>query len=64
MALLMLTMYYWLFSNGTLYSYDPQKNILDSINICKPAEKGYYRQELIKGSDYPTVLIKTLQLSG
>jgi len=49
---------YWLFSNGTLYSYDPQKNILDSITICKPASKGYYPEELIKGSDYPTVLHK------
>jgi len=48
----------WLFSNGTLYSYDPQKNILDSITICKPADKKYYPEELIKGSDYPTVLHK------
>ncbi|HEV8284525.1 MAG TPA: ATP-binding protein [Chitinophagaceae bacterium] len=49
---------YWLFSNGTLYSYDPKINILDSITICKPASKGYYPEELIKGSDYPTVLHK------
>ncbi len=49
---------YWLFSNGALYSYDPQKNILDSIYICEPAEKGSYTLEMIKGYDYPTVLHK------
>jgi len=49
---------YWLFSNGTLYSYDPQKNILDSIYICRPHEKGAYNLELIKRYDYPTVLNK------
>ena len=49
----------WLFSNGTLYSYDPQKNIFDSIYICKPAEKGSYALEMIKGYDYPTVLHKS-----
>ena len=49
---------YWLFSNGNLYSYDPQKNILDSIYICRPSEKKSYPLELIKGYDYPTVLHK------
>ena len=48
----------WLFSNGSLYSYDPQKDILDSIFISKPADKGSYTLELIKGYDYPTVLHK------
>jgi len=49
---------YWLFSNGFLYSYEPGKNKLDSIYICKPAEKRSYPRELIKGYDYPTVLHK------
>jgi two-component sensor histidine kinase len=49
---------FWLFSNGSLYSYDPQKNFLDSIYVCKPAEKGSYTLEMIKGYDYPTVLHK------
>jgi two-component sensor histidine kinase len=49
---------YWLFSNGTLYSYDPIKDHLDSVYICKPAEKGGYAYELVKGYDYPTVLHK------
>ena len=49
----------WLFSNGALYSYDPQKDILDSIYISKPADKGSYTLELIKGYDYPTVLHKS-----
>ena len=49
---------YWLFSNGYLYSYEPGKNSLDSLYICKPDEKGEYKIELIKGYDYPTVLHK------
>ena len=48
----------WLYSNGFLYSYNPQKKILDSIFICEPSSKGSYPQELIKGYDYPTVLNK------
>ncbi len=47
---------YWLFSNGFLYSYEPNKNILDSIFICKPAAKGSNVENLIKGYDYPAVL--------
>jgi two-component sensor histidine kinase len=49
---------YWLFSNGFLYSYDPKRDILDSIFICKPAAKRAYPLELVKGFDYPTVLHK------
>jgi len=49
---------YWLFSNGSLYSYDPQKDFLDSISICEPYAKGSYELELIKGFDYPTALHK------
>lgn len=47
----------WLFSNGYLYSYNPQNNLLDSIFICKPGSKGKYTNR-IKGYDYPTVLHK------
>lgn len=50
---------YWLFSNGTLYSYDPKKNILDSIYICKPREKKSHPANLIKGYDFPTLLHKS-----
>ncbi|HEV8273110.1 MAG TPA: ATP-binding protein [Chitinophagaceae bacterium] len=49
---------FWLFSNGSLYSYDPKNNILDSIFVCKPTEKGSYSLEMIKGYDYPTALHK------
>jgi two-component sensor histidine kinase len=49
---------YWLFSNGYLYSYNPNKDFLDSIYVCEPAEKGDYTLELVKGYDYPTVLHK------
>ena len=49
---------YWLFSNGILFSYDPQKNILDSIYICKPREKRSHPANLIKGFDFPTLLHK------
>ena len=49
---------YWLFSHGSLFSYDPKTNSTDSIFICSPGEKGSYRLELIKGFDYPTVLHK------
>ena len=49
---------YWLFSNGFLYSYDPKRDILDSIFICKPAAKRAYQLELVKGFDYPVVLHK------
>ena len=48
---------FWLFSNGSLYSYDPQRDILDSIYICKPAEKRS-SPNLIKEFNYPTVLHK------
>jgi two-component sensor histidine kinase len=47
---------YWLFSNGFLYSYNPGNNVLDSIYICKPAEKGANAVSMIKGYDYPTAL--------
>lgn len=50
---------YWLFSNGSLYSYDPKGNILDSIFISEPAAKESYPLELVKGYDYPTVLHKS-----
>src|SRR5688572_1572854 len=46
---------YWLFSNGYLYSFDPQKDRLDSIFICAPRAKKPYRNR-IKGYDFPTVL--------
>ena len=49
---------HWLFSNGYLYSYDPKLNLLDSLYICKPAEKGQFDLEYVKGYDYPTVLHK------
>ena len=49
----------WLFSNGYLYSYDPEKTLLDSIFICEPGEKGKYDTDLVKGFDYPTVLHKS-----
>ena len=49
---------YWLFSGGTLYSYDPGKNILDSLYVCDPYSKEFYNLELIKQYDYPTVLHK------
>jgi len=47
---------YWLFSNGFLFSYDPRKDILDSIFICKPREKRPHPVNLIKGFDFPTLL--------
>ena len=48
---------FWLFSNGYLYSYDPQNNLLDSIFICKPlAKQGFFNR--IKKYDFPTVLHK------
>ena len=50
---------YWLFSNGTLYYYEPKMDILDSIFISKPEAKGAYSLELVKGFDYPTVLHKS-----
>jgi len=49
---------YWLYSNGYLYSYDPQKTLLDSIFVCEPGAKGKYDTDLVKGFDYPTVLHK------
>lgn len=49
---------YWLFSNGTLYSYDPTKDVLDSIFLCKPREKRSHPANLIKGYDFPTLLHK------
>lgn len=49
---------YWLYSNGSLYSYDPGKDIFDSIYICKPSSKKTSPVNLIKGSDYPTLLHK------
>src|SRR5258705_1044862 len=49
---------YWLFSNGFLYSYNPSKNILDSVYISEPAAKGSYKLDLVKGYDYPAVLHK------
>ena len=49
---------YWLFSNGYLYSYDPQRKQLDSIFICKPLAKKLYSNSRIKGYDFPTVLHK------
>ena len=50
--------YYWLYSNGSLYSYDPGKDVLDSIYICDPASKKSSAVNLIKGYDYPTLLHK------
>ena len=48
----------WLFSNGYLYSYNLQKDQLDSIFICAPDEKMPYKNSRIKGYDFPTVLHK------
>jgi hypothetical protein len=48
----------WLFSNGFLYSYDLQKDRLDSIFICAPYGKKPYKNSRIKGFDFPTVLHK------
>ena len=48
----------WLFSNGWLYSYDPQKKIFDSLFVCTPGSKRKYTISRIKGYDYPTVLHK------
>jgi two-component sensor histidine kinase len=48
---------FWLFSNGYLYSYDPQKDRLDSIFICEPRAKASYPNR-IKSFDFPTVLHK------
>src|SRR5688572_3782717 len=50
---------FWLFSNGYLYSYDPEKTLLDSIFVCEPGAKGKYDTDLVKGFDYPTVLHKS-----
>jgi hypothetical protein len=41
-----------------LYSYDQQKDQLDSIFICAPNEKKPYKNSRIKGFDFPTVLHK------
>ena len=49
---------FWLFSNGYLYSYDPQNDHLDSIFITRPLEKQKYTHSRIKGYDFPTVLHK------
>jgi two-component sensor histidine kinase len=49
---------HWLFSNGYLYSYDAQKDRLDSIFICTPYAKKPYKNSRIKGFDFPTVLHK------
>lgn len=49
---------YWLYSNGSLYSYDPGKDIFDSIFICKPASKRGSPINFINGYDYPTLLHK------
>jgi signal transduction histidine kinase len=49
---------YWLFSNGSLYSYDDSKKILDSIFICKPLSKKPFKLNRIKGFDFPTLLHK------
>ena len=49
---------YWLYSNGSLYSYDRVTDLLDSIFICKPGSKKLSPKNLIKGSDYPTLLHK------
>jgi len=49
---------FWLFSNGFLYSYDPAKDILDSIYICKPTEKKPNAITMVKGYNYPTLLHK------
>jgi two-component sensor histidine kinase len=48
----------WLFSNGYLYSFDPQKRFLDSLFICAPGSKGKYPLSRIKGYDFPTLLHK------
>jgi two-component sensor histidine kinase len=48
---------FWLFSNGSLYSYDPVKDLIDSIYICKPTEKRS-SPSMIKEYNYPTVLHK------
>lgn len=49
---------YWLFSNGSLYSYDPARNSLDSIYISEPAVKKAHAVNLVKGYSYPTTLHK------
>jgi two-component sensor histidine kinase len=48
---------FWLFSNGYLYSYNPQNNLLDSLFICAPrAKQGFFNR--VKKYDFPTVLHK------
>ncbi len=49
---------YWLFSNGALYSYNPGRDILDSIYISKPDAKKAHVFNMVKGYDYPTTLHK------
>ena len=49
---------YWLYSNGSLYSYDPGKDIFDSMFICKPGSKKGSPISFINGYDYPTLLHK------
>ena len=50
---------YWLFSNGTLYSYDPQMIFLiRSLYMQTGRKRMHIVYELIKGFDYPTVLHK------
>ncbi len=49
---------YWLFSNGSLFSYDPVKDFLDSIYISKPTAKKLNVFNLVKGYDYFTALHK------
>ncbi|HEX7845548.1 MAG TPA: ATP-binding protein [Chitinophagaceae bacterium] len=48
---------YWLFANGYLYSFDADKEQLDSIFVCQPYEKQPYVNR-IKGYDFPVVLHK------
>jgi len=48
---------FWFYSNGYLYSYNPQNDLLDSIFICKPRTKGKFTNR-VKGYDYPTALHK------
>ncbi len=46
----------WLFSGGRLYSFEPVRDLLDSIYICPPLAKGPFNLEYVKGYDYPVVL--------
>jgi two-component sensor histidine kinase len=47
---------FWLYSNGHLYSYDTRKDKLDSLFICDPATRKGSPVNLVKGTDYPTLL--------